>query len=151
MTYRNPLGFGSLLHPWSPADFTDHGDGLVSVVLLGTREAAIVEKDALIAMHDAGRTQRWRRHGNGPVTYPMGLGRAVPVATLLAGAQTVQSVVYADGNPLNLRTANLILETLSVAPTPAPAPYPPVAFGYSRPNPPRPWFNDDPTRPASHE
>lgn len=147
--YRNPAGFGSPLNPWTPADFTDHGNGLVSVVVRGTGETATVEKIALTALHDAGRTQRWHRHGAGPVTYPGGIGRAIPVAHLLAGAQATQRVAYVDANPLNLRLANLAVETDSVTSTPSPAPYPPhVLAPGSAPNPPRPWFNNDPTLPA---
>lgn len=146
--YRNPAGFGSPLNPWTPADFTDHGNGLVSVVVRGTGETATVEKTALTALHDAGRTQRWHRHGTAPVTYPGGIGRAIPVANLLTGAQATHRVAHVDANPLNLRLVNLSVETIPVTPTPSPAPHPPPVYGYGSPNPPRPWFNDDPTRPA---
>lgn len=101
------------------SEFTTDADGqqLVHVALANSNQRATLYAEDYQRMMAAGFTRHWQHakdgRGNAYATLgaynPKGVDCLVSVARLIAQAKAGQSVRYADGNPLNLRTENLKL------------------------------------------
>jgi len=100
-------------------EFTTDADGqqLVHVALANSNQRATLYAEDYQRMMAAGFTRHWQHakdgRGNAYATLgaynPEGVDCLVFVARLITQAKAGQSVRYADGNPLNLRTENLKL------------------------------------------
>lgn len=100
-------------------EFTTDADGqqLVHVALANTDQRATLYTEDYRRLSVAGFSQHWQHakdgRGNAYPTLgaynPKGVDCLVSVARLIIQAKAGQSVRYADGNPLNLRTENLKL------------------------------------------
>lgn len=100
-------------------EFTTDADGqqLVHVALANSNLRATLHAEDYRRLTDVGFTRHWQHakdgRGNAYATLgaynPKGVDCLVSVARLITQAKAGQSVRYADGNPLNLRTENLKL------------------------------------------
>jgi hypothetical protein len=85
-----------------------HDDGLIEVSLINCQKNAILHEEVFNDLMSLGISPRWLLM-QGHVRCKMGRKRYVSIARLITDCGQKQIIKYLDGEPTNLRTANLVL------------------------------------------